>query len=185
MVWTATTEEPPSYCPRCGETLSSEREATGRLDCPACGHRSYETPSLMARATVVDGDQVLLIEMGTGADAGAWALPGGHVDARERPRDAATRELAEETGLAVAPEDLSLVGTGAVVLESGHSFVSINFAAVRTAADGELHAADDAAAVRFWSLGEIRDRETAAPRGFLRASGVDQIARAIALVGEQ
>lgn len=183
MVWTATTDEPPSYCPRCGETLSSDPDVTTRRNCPACGHRIYETPSPMARATVVDGDQVLLIEMGEGADAGAWALPGGHVDAREHPREAATRELREETGIAVAPEALSLVGTGCVVLESGHSFVSINFAAPRGMADGELRAADDAADARFWSFDEIRDRALEGPRGFLRASGVEQIARAIDVVG--
>lgn len=38
----------------------------------------------------------------------AWELPGGIREAGERPRDAASRELAEETGLEV--DDLTWVG---------------------------------------------------------------------------
>jgi 8-oxo-dGTP pyrophosphatase MutT (NUDIX family) len=41
---------------------------------------------------------------------GRWAASGGHVEPGESYLEAAVRELREETGLVVAPEELQLVG---------------------------------------------------------------------------
>lgn len=45
---------------------------------------------------------VLLCHGTAGSDGGWWFTPGGGVDGDETPRDAAVRELAEETGIEVA-----------------------------------------------------------------------------------
>lgn len=62
-----------------------------------------------ARVLVTDGSHVLLM---TDTDPGLpgsrwWVTPGGGIDAGETPRQAAVRELAEETGRLVAAADLA------------------------------------------------------------------------------
>lgn len=58
---------------------------------------------------------------------GIWLQPGGHIDARETPWDAARREAAEETGL-----DVRLVGSGLVHLDvhpgpRGHTHLDLRY----------------------------------------------------------
>ncbi|GAB3819357.1 NUDIX domain-containing protein [Kribbella italica] len=51
-----------------------------------------------ASAAVLDGDRLLLTRR---SDNGEWCMPGGGIDAGERPAEAAQREVLEETGLRV------------------------------------------------------------------------------------
>lgn len=75
-------------------------------------HRPVYAANL-ALFSIAPVSRVLLIRRRDDADAfpGAWALPGGHVNADETAHEAACRDLAEETG--VSPEalgKLKLVG---------------------------------------------------------------------------
>jgi 8-oxo-dGTP pyrophosphatase MutT (NUDIX family) len=57
---------------------------------------------LAAYAVLLRGDEVLLTRISArGHHVGSWTLPGGGVRQGEEPRVAATREVAEETGLEV------------------------------------------------------------------------------------
>lgn len=61
-----------------------------------------------ARVIVHCGDQVLYLhDCDPGiAGPGWWVLPGGGIDDGEQPLQAAARELYEETGIRVSPEEL-------------------------------------------------------------------------------
>ncbi|MCU4752432.1 NUDIX domain-containing protein [Halobacteria archaeon AArc-curdl1] len=168
-----------SYCPKCGSWLTSRQTTDGpRPYCSDCALTLYRNPIPLARATVIDGDSVLLIEMGEGRDAGEWALPGGHIDAGESPRVAAARELTEETGVSVSPADLTLIGDGFLEFSDGESMVSFNYATSRAHTSGTVVAGDDAAAARYWTREEL----LASPP-LLRASSVSQVLEAMDEIG--
>lgn len=63
----------------------------------------------LSRPTGWSTDAALILTrraQGVGSHRGQWALPGGRIDAGESPEQAALRELSEEVGLALAPDDI-------------------------------------------------------------------------------
>jgi 8-oxo-dGTP diphosphatase len=75
----------------------------------------YTPPSIAVSVDVAvfterdNVSHVVLIQRGNEPFKGSWALPGGFVEVDEDLPDAASRELAEETGLDVAPTTLTQV----------------------------------------------------------------------------
>lgn len=60
---------------------------------------------------MVDGAlHVLLVRRGTPPFQGRWALPGGYLEIDEDLAPAAARELGEETGVVLRPDDLRQLG---------------------------------------------------------------------------
>lgn len=105
-----------------------------------------------ADVVCIRGGDVLLIERGWPPFQGALACPGGHVDPFETSREAAARELLEETAVRVAPESLTLVGIyDAPNRDPRGRYVTVAYLAV-VPADTTATAGDDAAAVRWVPL---------------------------------
>lgn len=74
------------------------------------GHRSYRTRRAV-RVIVLAGDEERRVLMFLDHDPGVpgsgwWVLPGGGIDEGETPRQAAARELAEESGFVAADHQL-------------------------------------------------------------------------------
>ena len=64
--------------------------------------RRYPARPIVGVGTVVlDGDMVLMIQRGKPPRQGSWSLPGGAQELGETIREAARREVREETGLEI------------------------------------------------------------------------------------
>ncbi|MGY5634183.1 NUDIX domain-containing protein [Streptomyces sp. UC1A3] len=118
---------------------------------------TIETVHYTADVVCFRGGDVLMIERRWPPFEGRFALPGGHVDPGETPRDAAVRELLEETGVQVHADDLTLVG---VYDDPGRDprgrYVTVAYA-VAVPAGTDAVAGTDAAAVRWLPAGAPGD----------------------------
>ena len=108
-----------------------------------------QAPERAVGAVVFSENRVLLVQRGRPPLEGAWSLPGGRVLAGEDPAHAVTREVEEETGLAVSAGPLVAVVT---LASEGYHYeiheILCSIADGATASD--LRAGDDARAVRWW-----------------------------------
>ena len=103
-----------------------------------------ETPKLTVDVVIPAEEGVVLIRRRSEPFEGQWALPGGFVEVGETVEEAAVREVAEETGLAVELSRLVGVYSEPDRDPRGHN-VSVVFLAV--VLSGDLVAATDAAEV--------------------------------------
>jgi 8-oxo-dGTP diphosphatase len=103
-----------------------------------------ETPKLMVDVVIPSERGVVLIRRGTEPFKGRWALPGGFVEVGETVEEAADREAAEETGLAVEVARLVGVYSDPERDPRGH-YVSVAFLA--RVFSGDLVAGTDASEV--------------------------------------
>jgi acetyl-CoA carboxylase carboxyl transferase subunit beta len=106
-------------------------------------------------AVIIEDGRMLLIRRGRGAYLGHWAVPGGRQRRGETMREAVVREVHEETGLTVEVGDPLWAGD---IMDDdqppAYHYTVVDFAATPTG--GRLEAGDDAAEVRWVSMGDVR-----------------------------
>src|SRR5512135_2717205 len=93
-----------SHCSYCGHPFGID-QAWPRL-CAACGNTSFVNPLPVAVVLLPVDEGVLVVRRNIEPQIGQLALPGGYINRGESWQQAGARELLEETGIVIQPEDL-------------------------------------------------------------------------------
>ncbi|MBD3235981.1 MAG: NUDIX domain-containing protein [Candidatus Eisenbacteria bacterium] len=150
------------FCPRCGTALTAAEPAE-RPRCPRCGFVHYLNPvAVVAGILLSDRGRLpapgawvppaeathLLLVRRVLTYPGSWCLPCGYIDYDEEVREAAEREMREETGLEVTAEEVFAVHSN--FHDPRQQSVGTWFLTRYRA--GALQAGDDADRASFFSL---------------------------------
>jgi ADP-ribose pyrophosphatase YjhB (NUDIX family) len=103
----------PSFCADCGKASMELKVPLGderlRACCSSCGRIEYVNPKVVVSCVVLtDDDACLLAKRAIEPRKGTWGIPQGFMEHGETSRQAAAREVWEETGAVVQPDDLRL-----------------------------------------------------------------------------
>ena len=129
------------------------------MDCPSCGFVAWANSEPTACAVCVDQEgRVLLARRAGSVFRGYWDLPGGFLEEAEHPLDALRRELREETGLEVEPEEFIGVWIDRYGDEPGAP-ATLNLYWTARIVDGRPDAADDVSELRWFPPTDLPPRD--------------------------
>ncbi|MEM1111452.1 MAG: NUDIX domain-containing protein [Pseudomonadota bacterium] len=107
---------------------------------------------------VACGDRLLWVQRAHDPKRGLWAIPGGYLEQEETLAQGAARELYEEAGVRISPDDLSLYMTGTI------TFINQIYVAFRARVDSEdFLAGPESLACGFFSRNECPWEQLAYP----------------------
>jgi 8-oxo-dGTP diphosphatase len=141
------------YCSQCGHKVVRRHDGgRERETCPACGTVFYQNPLPIAAAAVLDDQRrLLLVKRAYEPHAGEWCLPMGFAEVDESIRQAALRELEEETG--VKGEVRALLDADSYPSEHYGDLLIMSFEVVKVG--GHELPGDDAAEVGYFALDQL------------------------------
>lgn len=106
-----------NYCPDCGGPLL-RHEVGGELRnhwfCLRCQAPHYDYPRVVVTTFIACGDRLLWVQRDLSPQRGKWAIPGGFMENGETLAEGAARELYEEAGILLSPDQLQLYMTGTI-----------------------------------------------------------------------
>ncbi|WP_218048949.1 NUDIX hydrolase [Curvivirga aplysinae] len=112
-------------------------------------------PSIGIGVVLLWENNVLLIQRDTPPKQGTWSIPGGKQEFGETMKQAATREVKEETGLIIQEEKLKLLDVADMIQLPHFHYSLIDFYV--TEFSGELKAGSDAKDARWVPLDDLSD----------------------------
>lgn len=142
-----------AFCPGCGAP-DPQIEDDHRVHCSRCGFEYFHNSAAAATALIECQEQILLVRRAVDPQRGLLDLPGGFVAHGESLDEALVRELGEELGIRVAPQDLAYFGSHHNRYRYGGItyFLCDAFFFLRLERPGGLRAQDDIDALEWWPL---------------------------------
>ena len=121
--------------------------------------RSYpKTPQVGVGAVIEKQGEIILVKRAHEPGKGLWSIPGGLVELGETLRDAAKREMKEETGLIVEIEELIDVMDSIEFDDNQrvkHHYVLIDFLAHPATKETEIRASDEVLDAKWITPSEL------------------------------
>jgi 8-oxo-dGTP diphosphatase len=143
------------FCPRCRSDLVGDG---GRRECQACGFVAYAASKPTAGALCVEAGRVLLVRRALEPFLGYWDIPGGFLEEGEHPLDGLRREIREETGLEVEPEEFLGIWMDRYGGDSTAE-ATLNLYWTARVVGGEAAPADDVSELRWFEAADLPGRE--------------------------
>lgn len=151
-----------NYCPECGGPLLRHvvgGEIRNHWFCQRCEALHHDYPRVVVTTFVACENRLLWVQRGLQPQQGKWAIPGGFLEEGETLAEGAAREVQEEAGIVLPPEQLQLYMTGSI------TFINQIYIGFRAAVENDVCLPGvESMACRFFTRRECPWEEVAYPQ---------------------